>query len=380
MVITPLAAPFIFRDMGIKQLLSGRFVADHHTRRGGRVRRTFRTRTEAKNWLRDMGSRAARGEAVKRSTATVEGCYDSWREWLVQRRAASYVKRCDSACAVFLPWLKSRGHTLVAKLDLRVIDKYERARREQGKAAQTVLNECRTLCACLNWSASRGLIERNPLAAFKPPDRIKHDVPAVPTPGELQRIFDNLPDDAAQRGFYGLLILGCRFASFASLRAEHVTPGGRLEFTVDVKGGRGYRRDLPALPFALPREGVLFPNESGGRWAEVTLLRRVHRACDAAKIRRIRLHTLRAAMCTYMLANGEPSTTVMAAGGWRTLRMVEKYLDKSKDYRPLLDASRPMGYLPHWHDGNGAGKSARKTTVAHGGRWRARGKGEGGVR
>ncbi|NLF40697.1 tyrosine-type recombinase/integrase [bacterium] len=349
--------------MGIRPLQSGRFVADHHTRRGGRVRRTFRTRTEAKRWLIDMGARAARGEAVKRSTATVAGCFAAWREWLVQRRSPAYVKRCDSAASVFLPWLNARGCSLVAKLDLRVLDKYERARREHGRAGQTILNECRTMCAALSWCASRGLIERNPLAAFRPPDRIKHDVPAVPAPDELQRIFDNLPSDAARRAIWGLLALGCRVGAFAALRAEHVTPGGRLAFTVNVKRGQTYKRDLPAFPFALPRAGVLFPDESGSAWKEVTLLRHVHRACDAAKVPRIRLHTCRNAFATYALAAGEPSTSVMVAGGWRSLRMVERYLDLSKDYRPLLDARRAGGYLPRWPDGAQGGKTIVQTTV-----------------
>jgi len=169
----------------------------------------------------------------------------------------------------------------------------------------------------------------------------------VCSPDGLQKVFDKLPDDDTKRAVYFLLATGCRVGAMIALRADHVTVTGKLEFREGVKGNWTYRRDMPELPYRLPTHGLLFTRD-GARWAESVLLRRVQRACIKAGVPEITLHTLRHAFCTYQLAAGVPSAQVMWLGGWRGLQMVDRYLDKSNEYRALLDGKRKGGYLPHY--------------------------------
>jgi integrase len=316
--------------------------------RSYRKKKAFRLRVEAERWEAVERARLVTGGAVVDERLSVGDVYARWVDWVRDNKAHKYWMRCRTA---WLPlrWILSNGGQYVTRLNLQVLDRYIKQRRAAGLAAQTVHNECRSLVACLNWARSRGIVAENPLAAYKPAARIEHVVPEVPTPAELQRIFDHLPDDDTRKALYGLLALGCRVGAFRALRAEHITATGMLNFVDEVKGGQSYRRTLPAFPFELPTKGWLFARH-GEQWREEVLLRRLHKACAAARVAKINLHTCRHAAVTYLLAGGVPSATVMGMTGHRTLQMIERYLDRSKEYGGLLDKTRGDGYLPKFRD------------------------------
>jgi len=331
--------------MSIQKLESGRYQVVIQTR-SYRRKKSFRLRVEAERWEAVERARMATGGAPVDEKLTLADLYAQWLEWIADNKAPAYWVRCRAAWKP-LQWLCANGGQFVARMNLQILDRYTKQRRQAGMAGQTVHNECRALTACFNWARSRGIVADNPLAAYKPSAKIEHKVPEVPSPSELQRIFDHLPDDDTRRAFYGLLALGCRVGAFRALRAEHVTVTGMLNFIADVKGRQSYRRTLPEFPFDLPAAGYLF-TRAGEQWREENLLKRVRTACAAAGVAQITLHTCRHACVTYLLANGTPSAAVMGLTGHRTLRMIERYLDRSKEYGTLLDKSRADGYLPRF--------------------------------
>jgi integrase len=177
-------------------------------------------------------------------------------------------------------------------------------------------------------------------------------IPDVPSPDDLQKIFDALPTVATKKAFYALLALGCRVGSFCELMCEDTGVDGQIAFKREVKAGWQYRRPLPAFPFRLPERGVLFPDDRGVKWNHSTLFHRIVKACGVAKVERINVHSLRHCFATYHLAAGESSFDVMRYGGWRTLAMMTKYADQGREYGGLIARGRAEGradgYLPLW--------------------------------
>jgi len=331
--------------MNVKQLGRGKFMADYHTRHT-RERKAFQSRTEALQWLHAKKAQADGGKGGRAMRRTVESVMQEWLADVRTRQAPRYVVRCETAMKNLLPWLRENGAQRLDGLKKGKMDEYRKHRLAQGRAEQTIKNEFRTLCAALRWAHSNDHIPENPLEGKRYSSKVRHNVVPVPTVEQLQQVFEQL-DGEARRIYWALLALGCRFASCAALRVEHVLPSGRIEFKVNVKAGKEYKRPAPRWPFVLPREGYLFTC-NGAAWKESTLIKRLARACKRAGVPRFNIHTLRHAFATYSLAGGEGVGVVMAYGGWSTFAMVSRYRDNSEDYKGYLRAENECGYLPRW--------------------------------
>ncbi len=338
--------------MAVKKLKSGKWQADYHDRNNPRMRKSFKTKTEAKNWLDDLKGQRARGEQVGHDRSKIADCFLAWKEWLPEGdghpRSPSYIKRVETAEKTLLPWLHKKGCCEVSALNIGIVREYRRFRLKAGRAQQTILNEVRTLLACLNWNYDNGWIAKNPMQNYKPGGNVEHKVRTVPTPDELQKVFDNLQNQDIKKIFYALLLLGGRFESVAALNADDILPeSNRIHFKEAVKAKRDYKRSLPKFPFELPKSGYLFSNKNN-RWQERAALRKLHKACDKADIERLNLHDLRHCFATYRLASGDSIQMVMALGGWRSINILNRYVDFAEDYQSLLDPQKQDGYLPFW--------------------------------
>ena len=155
--------------MAVKKLKSGKWQADYHDRNNPRMRKSFKTKTEAKNWLDDLKGQRARGEQVGHDRSKIADCFLAWKEWLPEGdghpRSPSYIKRVETAEKTLLPWLHKKGCCEVSALNIGIVREYRRFRLKAGRAQQTILNEVRTLLACLNWNYDNGWIAKNPRKA-----------------------------------------------------------------------------------------------------------------------------------------------------------------------------------------------------------------------
>ncbi len=340
--------------MSLKQLKSGKWQADYHDR-STRLRKSFNTKTEARMWLKIEQGKKANGESVGIDRNLISECFKSWLAWLPNAenpRSESYILRSKLVYRTIMPWLKQNGYTKVSTVEIKVIHRYQEYRRKQGRASQTILNEIRTLIAALNWNVNSGWIKNHPLINYRPGGGVKHKVRRVATPKELQKVFDCLETEDIKKLIYALLVLGGRFASVAALSTDDIQPGGqRIHFRTAVKAGRDYKRSLPDFPFSLPEKGYLFSN-NGDRWKERGALHRLQKACRDSGIEKMNLHDLRHCFATYRLSAGDSVQQVMALGGWRSIKILDNYVDFAKDYQSLLDPKKQDGYLPHWNKTN----------------------------
>ncbi len=182
-----------------------------------------------------------------------------------------------------------------------------------------------------------------PSVDYKLP-KITHQVPEVPTPEQIQQIFDNLSgetdDDTidTKKAFYFYLSTGCRFSEGAFLRVSDIS-NNLIKFHRETK--RGYTRycPFPALPFDLPKKGLVL-TRLGKPWKENALIKRIQRACAAVNCHKIQIHTLDA-HATYSLALGDNVYDLMSRCGWKSFAIVEQYVESARQYNI-------KSYLPEW--------------------------------
>ncbi len=330
-----------------KNLPDGRILIDYRLH-GRRVREKYSTELEADLRLNEIERLRLMGHNAKPWDATIANCIDRWITFLRQRgRQPAYLDRIDVALNNIIPFLNQRGIETVGKLNKTTIDDYYAYRRKLGRKDQTILNEYRVVNSAINWAVSRDIVEKNPINGYRF-DQIVHEIPEVPMPEDIQKIFDHLTDDDTRSIFYYILAMGSRFGETVALTAENIDAGNNtVAYNKSVKGGDRYRRTakLRPMPFEFPARGRLFTLE-GRPWLNRTLLSRIEGACALAGLPKITVHTLRHAHATFELAAGNQTSSIqalMARCGWRTMHMVSRYMEKSRTYE-LKDGH----YLPTW--------------------------------
>jgi len=282
--------------------------------------------------MQEVQLRKSRGAGLMTANVAVDDLVKRYMDWLrVQDRSDKYLEHYESVRRRCAPVMLMP----IRRLNKAVYDHWVAERRAAGVSQATVINEFRALHAALEYAVSRELIPFNPLSKYKLASG-KPRMPYVPTASELQRIFDALAgrDERqthdAKRFFYFALATGARLNELISLRAENVS--GNV-VTIIGKGGWQRRFELPPLPFDLPTAG--FVSTLGHKpWCHRTALDKIHCACSAAGLPRMKFHTLRHAHATYECANGTPVRELMVRCGWRSLSVVQRYLDISRTIKP----------------------------------------------
>jgi len=331
--------------MNIKQLKSGRWQITY-TFNKVKKRKSFDTFNEAK--IEELNITILRlgnnntTKTIDDSKTLVKTCILAWKNWLISRdRSGNYIKRIDVALKNIYPFLEKNNITTVAQLNKQKIDSYFQFRKKQGAKQQTIINEFRNIHAALNWSLSRDMITNNRLAKYKP-EPPKHIIPETPNPRELQKIFNNLPNNDARKIFYFILAVGSRFSETAAAKVDDVE-NKILKFHRETK--KGYIRyvKIPKMPFPFPKAGLLFSNHKK-KWSNRLLLKYIHNSCIISKVNRINIHTLRHAHATYSLAIGGPGNSlqeIIVRCGWKSLDMLTRYMDKQQTFSV-------KSYLPKW--------------------------------
>lgn len=332
--------------MKIKKLKSGRFQITY-VYNYRKKRESFNTIYEAKARLLEIAQIRLRQKYnfIDDNNTSIQFCVNMWKEWLVSRgRSPKYLNRIKAGFAHLFPFLEISGIQNVSQLNKLIIDKYFMFRKEEGAKQQTIINEYRMLHAALSWAQSRDIILTNRISKYKP-DPAKHIIPLIPSPEQIQKIFDNLENIDAKKIFYFILAIGSRFAETAALRGDDIQ-NNTIKFHRETK--KGYIRyvKLPSLPFKLQQKGLLFTLNKK-KWHNRTLHRYIERACKKAKTPRINIHTLRHAHATYSLIIGGKENSlqeILVRCGWRSLNMLSRYMTKNR----MFTFENAETFLPQW--------------------------------
>lgn len=222
---------------------------------------------------------------------------------------------------------------------------YQQHRIKQGRTLKTVKIEFSLAHAVLKFAARKRRIKYNPLEGEYDKVRVKTNERYVPTPAEIQLIFDALADDNTKRMFHFLLATGLRISEACALTVGDVKP-------TTIRVHKNTKRDiprsisLPLLPFDLIGDRCpddpLLPQANGRAFQPTGFNHTLKRAAAKAGVKKMTVHSTRAAYATYSLALGKPLTEVQEQGGWRVLATMQYYVRRSIDYRGYDH------YLPMW--------------------------------
>jgi len=303
-----------------------------YTFAGQRRRENFPTREQADLRKLEIARARVSGETVTVPDIQVGALVERWESWLdTQTRSPAYRKRITVAKRALAPILATK----LRHLSKPVLDNYVAMRKAAGRAGNTIGAEYRTLHAALEFALSREIIPRNPISHYRL-EKPKERIPAVPSPEDLQRIFDHVRgtdenDRTSAWQFYWMaLATGMRFSELASARADHIRNN-----TLTVIGKGGYQRSfaMPATPFPIPATGNILTTARGAQWKHRVLLNRLQGACVLAGLPIINLHTLRHAHATFALAQGEPLHSVMTRCGWRSFAVMQRYVSMARQWQ-----------------------------------------------
>lgn len=298
---------------------------------GRRLREKFCDKAQAEMRVLEIARARAAGEQIVVPNVSVADIMTRWEAWLdTQERSPQYRKRIGVAKRALAPVLGLK----LRMLNKNVMDNYVAMRKQAGRAGNTIGAEFRVLHSALEFAVSRDIIPRNPIAKYRL-ERPKERVPPVPSPDELQRIFDAVAGSseadrmACLRFYWFALATGMRFSEIATARGEDVRNG-----VLVVIGKGGYQRlvTLPQLPFDIPARGNILVNARGEQWKHRTLLNRLQGACVLAGLPVINIHTLRHAHATFSLAMGQSLHEVMSRCGWRSFSVMQRYVTLSRQW------------------------------------------------
>ena len=334
--------------MAIKQLKSGKWQIDYsvtvhddsgENKRIKRVRESYSTFESAKIRQMEISRKRKDGERLISKNCPLKGVVFRYREWLgEQGKSINYLKRVDSSIKELFPIFDVN----IKSLSYSLIDDYFSYQRSTGKAGQTILNEYSVIRAASKWGRRRGF--EIPYIDYELP-KITHKVPEIPTPTQIQEIFNFLYGHSdkdtidTKKAFYFYLATGCRFSEGAAVQVSDIS-NDMIKFHRETK--RGYTRycPLPDFPFELPKKGLIL-TRLGQPWLENCLRKRIQRACKESGCHKITIHTLRHAHATYSLALGDNIYDVMSRCGWKSFQIVQNYVTAAKHYKI-------KSYLPKW--------------------------------
>jgi integrase len=132
-------------------------------------------------------------------------------------------------------------------------------------------------------------------------------------------------------GIHLMALTGLRSSEARLLAWTHFDPDREVLYLTDAKAGP---RSVPLSPQTLdllrdaPRVGpfIVAGFDPDKPIAERSFARAFEKVLSRAQIDGASLHTLRHTLATYMAQHGDSAPMIAAAGGWRTLAMVQRYI------------------------------------------------------
>ena len=235
-------------------------------------------------------------------------------------------------------WIDRFGACSLDEITPERLGKVQAERAAQVKAA-TVNREFAFLKHVFNVAVRNDRLARNPFDRVpllrEPTGRVRYL-----TDEEETRLRRALPGDEDRDRLSFLLHTNLRKADFLGLRWHDVDVKNGIVTIPRTKNGDARRVELNAEASAilrrrarpLDRSALVFPNSLGCRdlrWVEKTF----PRAVAAAQIDDLRFHDLRHTFASRLRMEGVDILTIKELGGWKSLKMVERYSHIGADHR-----------------------------------------------
>lgn len=298
------------------------------------------TLKEAQAYEREAKSKLAAGTFIARTDRkTVQGACDLWLAELEARarRTSTVTDYVSSLSLYILPKFGPRELSAVRKADLR---EHFNALRADGKSTATVNKAIRAFKALLNFALDSEWVDRNPLARFRPFEKVKGErrvKRGAFTEAEVRAILEAAkPRDRALIGL--LCFTGMRPGEVYALDWHSVDlAAGRLEVrrSWDHRGGRfvdpktkAGARLVPLSPWVVGElrahrastevapDALVFATRQGTPLNPSNVRRDIWLPLKArAKVRDLDLYSLRHTFVTYARAGGADSFNVARAIG-----------------------------------------------------------------
>lgn len=331
----------------IKKDGSKRYMAEVRLKGHQPQRSTHRTRTAAKDWVRDTESAILDGRHFKSAESKKHTLGDLIDRFLTQC-LAPHPKRKEKQEGLFLWWRKELGHLLLSDVTSAIIatarDKLlaETTFRKALRSPSTVNRYLAALSKALQVAVKEwGWLQDSPMAKVSKPSEaagrhrfLSHE--------EKQRLLD-VCLTSTNPNLYPIvaiaLFTGLRYGELVTLSWSDID--FRSQSITLNKTKNGDRRVIPLtseverilkeLPtFLRQPEGNLF--QSSSRSKQVSIRGPFHAALKAAGIEGFRFHDLRHTAASYMAMSGATQGELMTILGHRTPQMTRRYAHYSQDH------------------------------------------------
>lgn len=308
----------------------------HPSKRGGHALHT-RDRAEAErrlpDALRELDALRAGvgGTASEASLIEALGAFLSAPHGYTRRTRESHAERLTAMGA----WLSAHDVVRPSGITPEIVDAWI-AHRSKSVARRTINRDIRTLRVCLRWCSERALcpvVSSLDQRELREPQREGHRI--VPSPEEMARILDGVPNSGVRLALTVLYCTGVRYEELRRLAvgdlhdgAVWVRPEGGPADTAEP--GKGYReRKIPVGPEVI-EVVTSFLGWKQAKRGHTAHKNQLHRAlketCGAVGLPKCGLHDLRRAAATEWWRRGVPLTVVRDWLGHRLSSTTERYL------------------------------------------------------
>ena len=288
-----------------------RWLAYYHRDGKQMLKRGFRTSRQAERW---------RSEALTRATSPADSTVTvgEWvSRWLEQHRGGvkpSTYQRYESSLRIWI--LPHIGPTRLTKLTHHHIEAMHEAAISGGRSPLTVRRNHTPMRLALQEAVRDGLIAQNPAALVRLPRMKPFEINPF-TPEEVHQFLKGNEENPLFPVLHLALNSGLRLGEIVALRVGRdidldnktitVRETQRQSITDTPKSRNSIRRVTLPLEACEVLSDAIAMKPQGAlafHWKPDVLSRSMHRACQVARVKRIRFHDLRHTHATLLLASG----------------------------------------------------------------------------
>jgi integrase len=298
-----------------------------------RIRKTFGSVSEAKQWRRDFGSALAKGTVKPPTKQTLDEAAEAWlagtREGTIRNRSGDVYKPGvirEYERALQRRILPRLGHLKLSEVQRHHLQDLADRMLADGADPSTIRNALMPLRGIFRRALNRGDVAVNPTTGIELP-AVRGRRERIASPDEASRLLDALP--AGDRALWATaLYAGLRRGELQGLRWEDVDLStglihvrrswDQLEGEIAPKSIAGTRK----IPIASVLRRYLiehklssssdhvFPTAGGRPFDPGTISQRADRAWTAGELERITLHEARHTYASLMIAAGVNAKTL----------------------------------------------------------------------
>lgn len=289
--------------------------------------KSFRTKTEAKVWARQIEAEIDRGNYS--APAPVENDRTTLGELIDRYQVeVSPTKKCHLSELRRLKQLKGAlGGLVLLDIQSQHIAAYRDSRLKEGKAPGTVIRELNNLSHIFSiiikeWNYP---LTVNPVQLIRKPSALRGRDRRL-KPGELDLLLANLQDTQEVKQIVQLAVeTGMRRSELLGMTWENIDTAKRVVLLPDTKNGDS--REVPLSSRALEvlnsvgvkTEGPVFTTKPD------SVSQAFSRACKRANLKDLRFHDLRHEATSRLFEKGLNTMEVSAITGHKTLSMLKRY-------------------------------------------------------